>query len=63
MDSPEAIANKGYESFAEHFVNVGIEKGAKQERERNEARISKIEDFLRSNGVSEEIISASRAIK
>ena len=63
MDSPEAIANKGYESFAEHFVNVGIEKGAKQERERNEARISKIEDFLRSNGVSEEIISASHAIK
>ena len=44
-------------------MNVGIEKGAKQEREKNEARISKIEDFLRSNGVSEEIISASRAIK
>ena len=63
MDSPEAIASKGYESFAEHFVNVGIEKGAKQEREKNEARISKIEEFLRSNGVSEEIISASRAIK
>ena len=59
MDSPEAIANKGYESFAEHYVNEGIKK----ERERNEARISKIEDFLRSNGVSEEIISASRAIK
>lgn len=67
MDSPEAIANKGYESFAEHYVNEGIkqgiEKGALQEREKNEARISKIEDFLRSNGVSEEIISASRAIK
>ena len=59
MDSPEAIANKGYESFAEHFVNEGIKK----EREKNEARILKIEEFLRSNGVSEEIISASRAIK
>lgn len=59
MDSPEAIANKGYESFTEHFVNEGIKK----EREKNEARISKIEEFLRSNGVSEEIIFASRAIK
>jgi hypothetical protein len=59
MDSPEAIANKGYESFAEHFVNEGIKK----EREKNEARILKIEEFLRSNGVSEEIISASHAIK
>ena len=59
MDSPEAIANKGYESFAEHYVRMGEEK----EREKNEARILKIEEFLRSNGVSEEIISASRAIK
>ena len=67
MDSPEAIANKGYETFAEHFVNEGIkqgiEKGVLQEREKNEARILKIEEFLRSNGVSEEIISASHAIK
>ena len=26
MDSPEAIANKSYESFAEHYVNEGIKK-------------------------------------
>ena len=67
MDSPEAIANKGYESFAEHFVNVGFEKGAKQERERidaaNAARDSKLEDFLRSKGVSDDIISEAIAIK
>ena len=45
------------------FIKQGIEQGAKQEREKNEARILKIEEFLRSNGVSEEIISASHAIK
>ena len=26
MDSPEAVANKGYESFAEHFISVGEDK-------------------------------------
>ena len=24
MDSPEAIANKGYETFGEHFFNKGV---------------------------------------
>ena len=67
MDSPEAIASKGYELFAEHFVNVGIETGAKQEREKNEvanaARDSKLEDFLRSIGVSEKNVETALAIK
>ncbi len=67
MDSPEAIANKGYESFAEHYVNVGIEKGAKQERKRNDAanaaRDSKMADFLRSIGVSEKNVETALAIK
>lgn len=27
MDSPEAIANKGYETFGEHFFNAGEAKG------------------------------------
>lgn len=69
MDRPEIVANKGYETFAEHFVNEGIkqgvEKGARQEREKNEAEIaardSKLEDFLRSKGVSDEIISEAFA--
>ena len=63
MDRPEIIANKGYETFAEHFVNVGIEKGAQQEREKNESRDKKIEEFLRSNGVSAELLKAALAIK
>ena len=49
MDRPEIIANKGYETFAEHFVNVGIEKGklegADQERKKNEARDKKIAEY------------------
>lgn len=67
MDRPEIVANKGYETFAEHFVNVGIEKGAKQEREKSEAEIaardSRREDFLRSQNISEDVIAAMRAIK
>ncbi|WP_294986687.1 hypothetical protein [uncultured Fibrobacter sp.] len=63
MDSPEAIANKGYESFAEHYVNEGIKK----ERERNDAanadRDSKMADFLRSIGVSEKNVETALAIK
>ena len=63
MDSPEAIANKGYESFAEHYVNEGIKK----ERERNYAanadRDSKMADFLRSIGVSEKNVETALAIK
>ena len=63
MDSPEAIANKGYETFAEHFVNEGI----KQEREKNEAdnaaRDSKRADFLRSQNVPDSVISAMLALK
>ena len=75
MDRPEIIANKGYETFAEHFVNVGIEKGfekgklegADQERKKNEAesaaRDKKIAEFLRSNGVSSELLTEALAIK
>lgn len=67
MDSPEAIANKGYETFAEHFVNEGVKKGAKQEREKtdaeNAARDSRREEYLRSQNVPESVISAMLAIK
>ena len=63
MDSPEANANKGYESVAEHYVNEGIKK----ERERNDAanadRDSKMADFLRSIGVSEKNVETALAIK
>ena len=45
----------------------GVEKGARQEREKNEAdnaaRDSKMAEFFRSKGVSEEIISEGFALK
>ena len=63
MDRPEIIANKGYETFAEHFVNVGIEKGVEQEREKNDARDKKIAEYLHSIGVPAESITAALAIK
>ena len=59
MDSPEALKNKGYESFGEHFFN----EGAKKEREKNEALDAKRADYLRSIGVSEENIATMLAIK
>ena len=67
MDRPEIVANKGYETFAEHFVNVGIEKGiekgADQERNKNDALYTKRAEFLRSQNVSDEVISAMLALK
>ena len=63
MDRPEIVANKGYETFAEHFVNVGIEKGVEQEREKNDARDKKIAEYLRSKGVPEDVISGGFALK
>ncbi len=59
MDRPEIVANKGYETFAEHYVNEGI----KQEREKVADRDSRREDYLRSQNVPEDVISAMRAIK
>ena len=63
MDRPEIMANKGYESFGEHFFN----EGAKKEREKNEAEKEALDakraDYLRSIGVSEENIATMLAIK
>ena len=52
MDSPEAIANKGYETFGEHFFNAG----AKKEREKAEAERREMAKGLRDDGVAMEII-------
>lgn len=27
MDKPEIVAQRGYETFAEHYMNAGIKKG------------------------------------
>ncbi len=59
MDRPEIIANKGYETFAEHFIRVGEER----EREKNEARDKKIAEYLRSIGVSAEGVATALSIK
>lgn len=67
MDSPEALKNKGYESFGEHFFNEGIRKGVERERERYEAEKEALDakraDYLRSIGVSEENIATMLALK
>ena len=63
MDSPEAIANKGYETFAEHFVNEGIKKEREKNEADNAARDSKRADFLRSQNVPENVISTMLALK
>ena len=34
MDRPEIVAKRGYETFAEHYMNAGIKKG-KEEGEIN----------------------------
>ena len=67
MDSPEALKNKGYESFGEHFFNEGVRKGVERERERYEAEKEALDgkraDYLRSIGVSEENIATMLALK
>ena len=51
MDSPEAIANKGYETFGEHFFNAGEAKGESN-------AISVFEKL----GVSPEMIAEAKAM-
>ena len=63
MDSPEAIANKGYESFAEHYVNEGIKKERERNDAANAARDSKMANFLRSIGVSEKNVETALSIR
>ena len=63
MDRPEIVANKGYETFAEHFVRVGEEKERKKFEVENAARDSKREEYLRSRNIPDDVISAMLAIK
>lgn len=50
MDRPEIVAKRGYETFAEHYVNVGIK--------RNQADTATV---LREMGLSEEQIAEAQA--
>ena len=44
-------------------MEKGIEKGAQQEREKNDALTTKRADYLRSQNVPENVISAMLALK
>ena len=50
MDRPEIVANRGYETFAEHYVNVGIKKCREEDS-------ADIETVLRGEGLSDEKIA------
>ena len=54
---------KGLAQGMEKGLQKGMEKGAKQERAKIVARDKKIEEFLRSKGVSPELLTAALAIK
>ena len=54
MDRPEIVANRGYETFAEHYVNVGIKKCREEDS-------ADIEIVLREMGLSEEQIAQAQA--
>ena len=54
---------EGIEKGLAEGIEQGIEKGAEQERKKFEAEKLKIAEYLRSNGVPENIISGGFALK
>ena len=52
-----------YEALEAEAFLKGQANGARQEREKNEARDSKRADFLRSQNVPENVISAMLSLK
>ncbi|MBQ5611942.1 MAG: hypothetical protein IIU83_10185 [Fibrobacteraceae bacterium] len=54
---------EGLQKGLQKGMQKGMEKGAKQERAKIVARDKKIEEFLRSKGVSPELLTAALAIK
>ena len=61
MDRPEIVARRGYETFAEHYVNVGIEKGL--EKGRNQERENMALDMLADNEPVEKIVKYTHLSK
>ena len=53
----------GMEKGMQEGMEKGMEKGVQQEREKNDARDSKRADYLRSQNVPENVISAMLALK
>ena len=53
----------GIEKGIEQGIEQGIEKGAQQEREKNEALDTKRVEYLRSQNIPDDVISAMLALK
>ena len=54
---------RGLEKGMEKGMEKGLKQGAKQAKAKFAARDKKIEEFLRSKGVSPELLTAALAIK
>ena len=62
-DRRRAAERAGLRRGRKEGLAKGIERGAEQERKKFAARDKKIEEFLRSNGVSNKLLTAALAIK
>ena len=59
MDRPEIVAKRGYETFAEHYMNAGIKKGEKKGEEKGQNNTFKV---LQDMGLlSEQQIAEAKA--
>jgi len=59
----EALEAEAFLKGEARGLASGMEKGAQQEREKNDAEKLKIAEFFRSKGVPEDIISEGFALK
>ena len=59
----EALEAEAYLKGQARGLASGMEKGAQQEREKNDAEKLKMAEFFRSKGVSEAIIAEGFALK
>ena len=59
MDRPEIVAKRGYETFAEHYMNAGIKKGKEEGKAEGQSDAFNI---LRDMGLlSEQQIAEAKA--
>ena len=63
MDRPEIVAKRGYETFAEHYMNAGIKKGKEEGKAEGKAEgQSDAFNILRDMGLlSEQQIAEAKA--
>ena len=58
MDRPEIVAKRGYETFAEHYMNAGIKKGEEKGITKGHDDAIKV---LQDMGLSEQQIAEAKA--